>query len=82
MTTNLQDSRPPTIDVFVNDEPGELKEHIEYVEINDDIGVLEDDIVCTDISEDIKIDVEDVINCDVKPGDELTRSTLTGRLPK
>ena len=41
---------------------------------------MEDDIVCTDISEDIKIDVEDVLNCDVKPGDELTKST--GMPPK
>ena len=77
-----QDSRPPTIDIFVNDEPGELKEHIEYVEISENIEEIDDDKVCTDISEDIKIDVEDVINCDVNPGDELNRSTLTGRFPK
>ena len=80
----------PTIDIFVtsdfrpsspreNQESGELKEHIEYVEVSDDIGVVEDDIVCTDISEDIKIDVEDVLNCDVKPGNELTK-TIIGRI--
>jgi len=52
------------------------------VEISENIEEIDDDKVCTDISEDIKIDVEDVINCDVNPGDELNRSTLTGRFPK
>ena len=85
-------ARPPTptIDIFVTSnfrpssqeyqEPGEVKEHIEYVEVGEDNEALEDDVVCTDISEDIKIDVEDVINCDAKLGEELTKTNI-GRLP-